>query len=83
MSTRESYLGLHDALQKLRPATKQLGAWAGVVVHNDPTLGIVVLTSQDKWDRTKAICTHWLGVLLEGRVEVPFKQLESDRGFLV
>ena len=74
VSTRESYLGLQDALP---------GAWAGVVVHNDPQLGIVVLTSQEKWDRTKAICMHWMQLLGKGQVELPFKQLESDRGFLV
>ena len=83
VSTRESYLGLEDALRKLRPITPQPGAWVGVVVHNDPTLGIVGLTSQDKWDRTKAICIHWLKMLVAGRTEVPFKQLESDRGFLL
>jgi hypothetical protein len=83
LSSRESYLGLQDALRKLRPVTRQPGAWAGVVVHNDPALGIVVLTSQDKWDRTKAICRHWLDKLLDGQKELPFKQLESDRGFLV
>jgi hypothetical protein len=83
LSSRESYLGLQDALRKLRPATKQPGAWAGVVVHNDPVLGIVVLTSQDKWDRTKAICQHWHQLLVEGTSELGFKQLESDRGFLV
>ncbi len=52
-------------------------------MHNDPELGIVVLTSQDKWDRTKAICRHWHRLLVEGQSELPFKQLESDRGFLV
>jgi hypothetical protein len=83
LSSRESYLGIQDALRKLRPATKQPGAWAGVVVHNDPGLGIVVLTSQDKWDRTKAICQHWHSLLVQGQTELPFKQLESDRGFLV
>ena len=83
VSTRESYLGLQDALRKLRPVTREPGAWAGVVVHNDPQLGIVVLTSQEKWDKTKAICAHWMRLLLEEKTEVPFKQLESDRGFLV
>jgi hypothetical protein len=29
VSTRESYLGLQDALRKIRPATRQPGAWAG------------------------------------------------------
>jgi hypothetical protein len=83
LSTRESYLGVQDALRKLRPAMRQPGAWAGVVVHNDAEDGIVVLTSQGKWDRTKVICQHWYRVLLEGKTELPFKQLESDRGFLV
>ena len=83
LSTRESYLGLQDALRKLRPATNAPGAWAGVVVHNDPVLGIVVLTSQDKWDKAKAICTKWLKWIQEGNTDLPFKPLESDRGFLV
>ena len=48
---------------------------AGVVVHNDPTLGIVVLTSQEKWDRTKAICQHWAQMLDAGHTELPFRQL--------
>lgn len=50
LSTRESYLGLQDALRKHRPATKLPGAWVGVVVHNNPDLGIVMLTSQEKWE---------------------------------
>ena len=83
LSTRESYLGIQDALRKLRPVTKQPGAWAGVVVHNDPELGIVILTSQEKWDRTKSICTHWYQKLQENATELPFKSLQSDRGFLV
>ncbi len=83
LSTRESYLGLQDVLCKLRPTTRLLGAWAGVVVHNDPNLGIVVLTSQEKWDKTKAICKHWLQMLDMGHTELPFKPFELDRGFLV
>lgn len=83
LSTRESYLGLQDALRKLRPVTRQPGAWAGVVVHNDPDLGIIVLTSQEKWDRTRDICKHWFAKVMEGEKELHFKSLQSDRGFLV
>lgn len=78
LSMQECYLGLQDALRKLRPATKLPGAWAGVVVHNNPDLGIVVLTSQEKWDKTKAVCCHWLHLLVAGHTELAFKPLESD-----
>jgi hypothetical protein len=83
VSTRESYLGLQDALRKIRPARRQPGAWAGSVVHNEPGVGIVVLTSQEKWDRMKAICQHWHLLLVAGKTDLPFKQLQSDRGFMV
>ena len=52
-------------------------------MHNNPALGIVVLTSQDKWDKAKAICTKWLQWIQDGNTDLPFKPLESDRGFLV
>ena len=50
LSSRESYLGIQDALHTLRAAggTCYPGACAGVVVFNDEKLGIVVLTSQEK-----------------------------------
>ena len=53
LSSQEAYLGIQDALRKLRAAggTFYPGAWAGVVVFNDEKLGLVVLTSQEKWDR--------------------------------
>ena len=38
---------------------------------------------QDKWNRLKTICRHWLEKLNEGTVELNFKRLRSDRGFLV
>ena len=51
---------IQDALQKLRAAegTKYPGAWAGAVVFNDEEEGVVVLTSQEKWDQLKRICQH-------------------------
>ncbi len=45
--------------------------------------GVVVLTSQEKWDRMKAICEHWWNLLEQGEMNLDFKQLQSDRGFMV
>ncbi len=45
--------------------------------------GVVVLTSQEKWDRMKAICKHWRTLLEQGETNLDFKQLRSDRGFMV
>lgn len=58
LSTRESYLGIQDALRKWRAAggSRRPGAWAGTVVFTDKEQGVSVLTSQDKWDRLKTIC---------------------------
>ena len=85
LSTRESYLGIQDALRKLRAAegTCYPGAWAGAVVFNDEDQGIVVLTSQDKWDKLKHICQHSLTQLENNNIELDHKALRSDRGFLV
>ena len=43
---------------------------------------IMVLTSQDKWDRLKDICKYWLEILVKGGEELDFKRLQSDWGFL-
>jgi len=85
LSTRESYVGVQDALRKWRAAggTRRPGAWAGAVVFNDEAQGIVVLTSQEKWDRLKAICQKWWARLRNGDREVNHKEMQSDRGFLV
>jgi hypothetical protein len=85
LSTRESYLGLQDALRKFRypKGSKQPGAWAGVNVEVGKDGSVVVMTSQEKWDRLKAVCSYWLGELRAGRTQLDFKKLQSDRGFLV
>ena len=84
ISTREAYVGMQDALRKLRSAggTRRPGAWAGAAVYIEDD-GVVVLTSQDKWDRMKAICSHWLDLINKGHTALDFKQLRSDRGFMV
>ena len=84
ISTREAYVGMQDALRKLRSAggTRRPGAWAGAAVYIEDD-GVVVLTSQDKWDRMKVICLHWLGLINKGHTSLDFKRLRSDRGFMV
>jgi hypothetical protein len=54
---------------------------ASVCIKEDA--GVVVLISQDKWDRMKTICKFWLDQLNQGKRELDFKQLRSDRGFMV
>ena len=61
VSTKQAYLGIQDEFRKLRVAggTKRPGAWAGSSVCVEDDKGLVVLTSQEKWDRLKTICRHW------------------------
>ena len=72
-------------MRKLRApeGTKYPGAWAGAVVFNNEEEGIVVLTSQEKWDQLKRICHHWLTQLDNANTTLDHKTLRSDRGFLV
>ncbi len=44
---------------------------------------VVVLTSQEKWDRMKNICRFWLDLVNQGVSELDHKQLRLDCGFMV
>ena len=81
LSSRESYMGIQDALRKLREGGS--GAWAGAVVHITDEHGVIVLTSQDKWDRLKGIVAKWIARLEAGEEMLPHSEMLSDRGFLV
>ena len=81
LSSRESYMGIQDALRKLREGGS--GAWAGAVVHITDEHGVIVLTSQDKWDRLKGIIAKWIARLEAGEEMLPHSEMLSDRGFLV
>jgi len=85
VSTKQAYLGIQDALRKLRAAggTNRPGAWAGSSVCVEDNKGVVVLTSQEKWNRLKSICQYWLDHFDRGDIMLEFKKLRSDRGFLV
>jgi hypothetical protein len=52
LSSRESYLGLQNALRKIRyhEGTRQPGAWAGACVVVEAEIGVAVFVSQEKWD---------------------------------
>ncbi len=38
-------------------------------------IGVVVLVLQDKWDKMKEICGHWLRILRLGSTALDYKQL--------
>jgi hypothetical protein len=46
-------------------------------------LRVVVLTSQEKWDQLKSICSFWLEIINQGVKELDYKHLLSDWGFMV
>ncbi len=86
ISSRESYIGIQDALRKWRApgGSRRPGAWAGACVFNEEDVGIVTLTSQEKWDRMKECCRHWHAIVAaEKTALLDYKKLRSDRGFMV
>jgi hypothetical protein len=76
ISTRESWVGIQDALHKLRCSggTRTPGAWAGASVCIDDDLGVVVSHPKKKWDWLKSICKFWLDLPNQG-----VSQLEHDQ----
>jgi hypothetical protein len=77
ISLRESYLGIQDALRKLRApgGSRRPGAWAGACVFNKEDVGIVTLTLQEKWDRMKSCCRHWHAIVSTGETVLDYKKL--------
>lgn len=59
------------------------GAWVVACVAVEDGAGVAVLASQDRWDRMEDICKFWLEQLNQGVMALDFKQLRSDRGFVV
>ncbi len=85
ISTRESYLGIQVALMKIRSAKGSChpGARAEANVCIEDNKSVSILTSQEKSDQLKGICTHWLNLLDWGETLLDHKKLQSDRGFMV
>lgn len=77
-----NYLGIQDAPRKRRsPLKTEAGAWIGALqrVYDQ---AIVVLTSQQKWDKAKRIIKELLEQVQSGKC-LNLKTLLKQRGFLV
>jgi hypothetical protein len=85
LSSRESYLGLQEALRKIRyhEGTRCPGAWAGACVVVEEGIGVAVQVLQERWDRMKEICKYWLQLVKAGHTTLDYKRLQSDQGFMV
>jgi hypothetical protein len=71
-----SWLGLQDAARKRRPPAMETGAWAGSVVHASKT-------ESRSWDKTRR-WIRWMSAYAQvSGDDIPHKELESCRGFLV
>ncbi|KAL3815391.1 LOW QUALITY PROTEIN: hypothetical protein ACHAXA_010996 [Cyclostephanos tholiformis] len=60
-----------------------LGAWAGANVCIEEPEGVILLMSREKWNRLKSTCNKWLKHLNQNATELNYKELQSDRGFMV
>jgi hypothetical protein len=76
-----NHLGLQDAARKRREGSQTPGAWAGSIVFTSDGY-VSVSVSQERWDKGKVIVA-WLHEQVTTSDEVPFKLLESYRGFLI
>jgi hypothetical protein len=77
-----AYLGIQDAARKWVPPSQRTGAWTGSVAHTDKNQ-IVVMCTQEKWDKARPIVLDIQRVLLEEQGCFNYKKLEQQRGFLV
>ena len=78
-----NYLGQQDAPRKRRPPSKEPGAWAGAMCLSKPD-GLYVTCTKAKWEKAKAMVTHWRSAVAESKGKVlDAKKMEQDVGFLV
>ena len=76
-----NHLGCQDASRKRRKPKQRPGAWAGSVICTEN--GEVTITvSQEKWEKTQRYI-DWIRELLDQGEDIPFKELERVRGFLI
>lgn len=82
VASRYSFLGLQDASQKRRDPSQEAGPWAGSTVHTSQGC-VTVTVTMDRWTKAKSMI-HWLHALVVPVSHpIPFKRLESNRGYLV
>ena len=78
-----NYLGQQDAPRKRRPPSRTPGAWAGAMCLSKED-GLYVTCSQKKWEKARAIISHWHEEICKKRSrQVNAAQMERDVGFLV
>lgn len=80
-SSTLGYLGLQDAARKRRQPGQEAGAWTGSVAWTSNG-HVVVLTTQEKWDKAKGHI-QWIADNLNNKDGLDNKMLKSIRGFLV
>ena len=76
-----NHLGLQDAARKRREPSQTPGAWSGSIVYTSDGF-VSVSISQERWDKAKGII-QWISDLITSGDDLPFKELESHRGFLI
>ena len=79
VASRLNFLGMQHAARKLRDMTQKPGPWAGSVVNTED--GVFILTSQEKWDKTRRILKELEAQVKEGKINTV--DLLSWRGFLI
>jgi hypothetical protein len=76
-----NHLGIQDAPRKRRDISQSPGAWAGSVIRTGAG-GVSVLTSQEKWDKSKRLLQEVWDMLELDPTKLVRKCLEQIRGFL-
>jgi hypothetical protein len=74
-------LGIQDAPRKRWDSSQNPGAWSGSVVKTGAE-GTFVLTSQEKWDKARALVKEITAMLEQNPNALNRKRLEQTRGFL-
>jgi hypothetical protein len=76
-----NWLGIQDAARKRRDASQRTGPWSGSVFRASEK-GVVVLSDEEKWRKSKVLLQEVLVLLEEDPKNLPRKRLEQFRGFL-
>lgn len=82
IGSKATAAGIQDAYRKRREVSQAPGAWAGAVLTTTG-VGVGITISQERWDKTKGILNWMREMLALDRTRIPFKTLESHRGFLI
>jgi hypothetical protein len=70
-----NHLGIQDASRKRRDSAQAPGAWSGSVLRSDLG-GVHVLTSEEKWDKTKAVLLEVQQMLHQDPMKLNRKRIE-------